>query len=160
MTMFVVESSRNHSYPECWIAKDEKELINMLRDGHNPFIPLDATLEEAEYAYSQNCQDLRIFHNATEAAKAWSTGWESEQIEDQVSALLDQLIRFAWEITDLALRFEIVGAAWTESRSRERKVAEAAQEAIRAGIAAGLSEVRIAELLNVNRLTVRRALGK
>ena len=161
MTIFVLESRRSNSCPECWIALDEQDLIMNLRDGHDPFIPRDATLEEAEYAYSQNCQDLLIFMDATEAAKAWSSGViNCEQGEDMCIVLLDRLVSFAWEINDLPLRFEVVEAAWFASREKERKVALAAQEVMRAGIAAGLSEVRIAELLKVTPMMVTMELGK
>ena len=162
MTIFVLESYPKHSPPpECWIAIDEQNLIVNMRDGHDPWIPLNATLEEAESLYRQNRQDLRIFMNANEAAKAWSSGvWEEEQSEDMCIVLLDRLVSFAWEITDLPLRFEIVEAAWFASREKERKVALAAQEVMRAGIAAGLSEVRIAELLKVTPMVVSMELGK
>ena len=162
MTIFVLESYPKYSPPpECWIALDDQDLIVNMRDGHNPWIPLDATLEEAQHLYGQNLEDLLFFMNATEAAKAWSSDViHCNQGEDMCIVLLDKLVSFAWEISDLPLRFEIVEAAWFASREKERKVAVAAQEVMRAGIAAGLSEVRIAELLKVTPMTVAMELGK
>ena len=162
MTIFVLESQPNFNPPpECWIATDEQDLISSLRDNHDPFIPRDATLEEAQHLYGQNREDLLIFMNATEAAKAWSSDViNCKQGEDMCIVLLDRLVSFAWEINDLPLRFEVVEAAWFASREKERKVALAAQEVMRAGIAAGLSEVRIAELLKVTPMMVTMELGK
>ena len=162
MTIFVLESYRNYSPPpECWIVEHKQDLINNLRETRDPFIPRDATLEEAEYAYSQSREDFMVFLSATEAAQAWrSDVIHCKQGEDMCIVLLDRLVSFAWEITDLTLRFEVVEAAWFASRESERRVAVAVQEVMRAGLAAGLSEVRIAELLKVPHTTVTTELGK
>ena len=61
---------------------------------------------------------------------------------------------------DATARLEAVGAAWAAARDSEREIAGTAYDAVRAAAEAGLSEVRIAELLGVNRTTVRTALGK
>ena len=63
-------------------------------------------------------------------------------------------------LKDATARLEAVGAAWAAARDSEREIAGTAYEAVRAAAEAGLSEVRIAELLGVNRTTVRTALGK
>ena len=63
-------------------------------------------------------------------------------------------------LKDATARLEAVGAAWAAARDSEREIAGAAYEAVRIAAEAGLSEVRIAELLGVNRTTVRTALGK
>ena len=63
-------------------------------------------------------------------------------------------------LQDATSRLEAVGAAWAAARDSERAIAGTAYEAVRAAAEAGLSEVRIAELLGVNRTTVRTALGK
>jgi len=63
-------------------------------------------------------------------------------------------------LEDATARLEAVGTAWAAARDSEREIAGTAYEAVRAGAEAGLSEVRIAQLLGVNRTTVRTALGK
>jgi hypothetical protein len=63
-------------------------------------------------------------------------------------------------LEDATARLEAVGAAWAAARDSEREIAGTAYDAVRAAADAGLSEVRIAELLGVNRTTVRTALGK
>jgi hypothetical protein len=64
------------------------------------------------------------------------------------------------KLEDAIARLEAVGTAWAAARDSEREIAGTAYEAVRAAAEAGLSEVRIAELLGVNRTTVRTALGK
>lgn len=49
---------------------------------------------------------------------------------------------------------------WHAARDAERIAAAAAYAAIRHAAAAGMTEVRIASLLDIDRMTVRRALGK
>lgn len=63
-------------------------------------------------------------------------------------------------LEDATSRLQAVGAAWAAARDSEREIAGTAYEAVRIAAEAGLSEVRIAELLGVNRTTVRTALGK
>jgi len=53
-----------------------------------------------------------------------------------------------------------IADVWTAAREAERIAAAAAYAAIRHAAAAGMTEVRIANLLDVDRMTVRRALGK
>ena len=52
------------------------------------------------------------------------------------------------------------GRAWTKARDAERKCAEACHAAIVAAVAAGISERRAATIAGIDRMTVRRALGK
>lgn len=52
------------------------------------------------------------------------------------------------------------GKKWSAARANEREAAEAAYAAIAAAAAAGIAETRIAKELGVDRMTVRRALGK
>ena len=53
-----------------------------------------------------------------------------------------------------------VGAIFRQAREAERAAAGAVYTAAELGASAGLPETRIAELLGVNRTTVRTALGK
>lgn len=52
------------------------------------------------------------------------------------------------------------GHDWKVSRRAEREDAERAIKAIRKAVEAGTSEVRAAKIAGVDRMTVRRALGK
>ena len=60
----------------------------------------------------------------------------------------------------LSQRLKNAGRRYGAARDRERAAAAELYEAIREAIAEGLSEVEVAKLAGVNRLTVRRALGK
>ncbi len=53
-----------------------------------------------------------------------------------------------------------VGKRWRRAEQRERQAAHDAYEAIRQAHAGGLPETVIARLVSVDRMTVRRALGK
>ena len=55
---------------------------------------------------------------------------------------------------------ERAGVAWQEARAAERGAQLACYSAIKAAAAAGIPETRIAEYVQVDRATVRRALGK
>jgi DNA-binding GntR family transcriptional regulator len=52
------------------------------------------------------------------------------------------------------------GKRWAKAKASEREAMTALYEAIRAASTAGLTEVSISELAGVDRMTVRRALGK
>lgn len=52
------------------------------------------------------------------------------------------------------------GKRWRKARDQEREAAEHTYESIRRAVASGTSEVQAAELAQVDRMTVRRALGK
>jgi DNA-binding GntR family transcriptional regulator len=53
-----------------------------------------------------------------------------------------------------------VADKWHKARERERTLAVEVYAAIVAAVDSGLSEVEAAEIAGVNRMTVRRALGK
>lgn len=52
------------------------------------------------------------------------------------------------------------GREWRRMREREREQAELVYKWIRKTVEAGTSEVRAAKIAGVDRMTVRRALGK
>jgi hypothetical protein len=52
------------------------------------------------------------------------------------------------------------GDSWRVSRNAERRDAELTYKYIRLAVAAGTSEVRASKIAGVDRMTVRRALGK
>ena len=51
-------------------------------------------------------------------------------------------------------------AKWHAAKQRERESAAALHAAIAQAVVSGMSEVEAAKIAGVNRLTVRRALGK
>lgn len=53
-----------------------------------------------------------------------------------------------------------VGARWQSARTKERALAVELYAAIRSAVAAGMSESEAARVAGVDRMTVRRALGK
>lgn len=53
-----------------------------------------------------------------------------------------------------------VGKQWATAKAAERDAAHAAYQAMKAAHAEGMSEVQIALVACVDRMTVRRALGK
>lgn len=57
-------------------------------------------------------------------------------------------------------RVSEAGRVWREARAQERADAAQAHEEIRSAYADGYTETTIAQLMGVDRMTVRRALGK
>jgi DNA invertase Pin-like site-specific DNA recombinase len=58
--------------------------------------------------------------------------------------------------TDLAR----VGAKWQAAKTKERALAAELYEAIREAVEGGMTEAEAARVAGVDRMTVRRALGK
>lgn len=50
--------------------------------------------------------------------------------------------------------------AWRKAKRSERAAAEQLHKAIRRAVSDGMSEAEVARVAGVNRMTVRRALGK
>jgi len=160
MTVFVVETP--HRLPaRCWVALDELDFVSLVGQSDvGSDLADDATLDDARQALGHDLQSLKVYLSANEAAEGYLAGWDGHQCIEAMAALLDQVVDYEWQISDATLRLRLVGAAWDARRENEREIAGAARDAVTAAIAAGLSEVRIAELLGVTRTTVRRALGK
>jgi DNA invertase Pin-like site-specific DNA recombinase len=57
-------------------------------------------------------------------------------------------------------RLEAVGRRWSAARVKERALAAELYEAIREAVEGGMSEAEAARVAGVDRMTVRRALGK
>lgn len=64
------------------------------------------------------------------------------------------------KLEDAIARLEALGTAWAAARDTEREIAGTAYDAVKEAAFHGIPETRIAELLGVNRTTVRTALGK
>lgn len=63
-------------------------------------------------------------------------------------------------MTDIETALQDAGANWTHYRQAERAAAEQTKIIILKAKLAGIPETRIAVLAGVDRMTVRRALGK
>lgn len=65
-------------------------------------------------------------------------------------------------VTMVAMSEELrrAGKAWHDAKKRERDRAVALYEAIRVAVADGVSESEAARIAGVDRMTVRRAVGK
>lgn len=72
--------------------------------------------------------------------------------------LRDVIPELADDKTMEALR--LAAKAWASARTVEREASASVHEAIRAAAALGVSETRLAKVAGVDRMTVRRALGK
>jgi len=57
-------------------------------------------------------------------------------------------------------RLEAAGKRWNAARQKERALAAELYEAIREAVEGGMSEAQAARVAGVDRMTVRRALGK
>jgi DNA invertase Pin-like site-specific DNA recombinase len=57
-------------------------------------------------------------------------------------------------------RLEAVGKRWQRARDKERALAADLYDAIREAVEGGMSEHEAARVAGVDRMTVRRALGK
>ena len=77
----------------------------------------------------------------------------------QDKALQDRLRHRIFEISDHERRLRIQRIVWSEARSTERQIAWEAYAVIRS-VAGTMPQTKIAEALGVDRMTVRRALGK
>ena len=160
MTVFVVETP--HRLPACcWTALDEPHFVSLAgQSDAGSDLADDATVDDARRALGHDLQSLKVYMSADEAAEGYLAGWAGHQSAEAMAALLKEVVRREYEITDPSLRLRVVGAGWEAARDSEREIAGTAYDAVRAAADAGLSEVRIAELLGVNRTTVRTALGK
>lgn len=63
-------------------------------------------------------------------------------------------------MTSVEANLTRIGKGWAAAKRKERDVAAMAYAYMREAAEAGIPETRIAELVGVDRMTVRRALGK
>ena len=158
MSIYAVEIPHQRK-PICWVADDEADFIVKVA-AVDQELPIEATFEDAVAATRRDLSSLHVFRSADDAARGYLKGWDGHQSAAAMDALLAEVARRDYEIEDPRLRLQIVGAVWDRARDEEREVAGAAYDAAKAAAEAGMPEAQIAEALGVNRLTVRRALGK
>ena len=158
MTIYVIETPHQGA-PICWVADDEEMFIG-LADSGTKREPLrkDATFNEACRYLGEGLADLAMFHSTDSAATSFLRGWHGMGIAGSL-ALLQQLRYRISEITDHETRLRVQGIAWGDARNSERQIALESCEVIRSA-AGTMPETKIAEALGVDRMTVRRALGK
>ena len=163
MTIFIVETPHQKP-PTCWTAESSPDAITSiaqyLLDVRGEELAEDADFDDAIEAIASDLQSIKIYASTDEAAQGYLDGWEGHQSAAAMAALLKEVMRHDYEIADPALRLRIVGAVWDAARDTEREIAGTAYDAVKEAAFHGMSEVRIAELLGVNRGTVRTALGK
>jgi hypothetical protein len=170
MTIYVIETPHQGA-PICWVADDEQMFIGLADSGtkREP-LPEDATYNEAAIYLAEGLRSLAMYESTDQAAdyflraslgsRRWgpiNEGWAS--ILPEVAALGRQLQYRVGEITDHATRLRVLGIIWGEARVSEREISGEAYEVIR-DAAGTMPETKIAEALGVDRMTVRRALGK
>lgn len=158
MSIYVIETP-HQGPPICWVADDEQMFIG-LADSGTKREPLreDATFNEACRYLGEGLADLSMFHSTDSAATSFLRGWHGMGISGSL-ALLQQLRYRIGEITDHETRLQVQGIAWKDARSSERQIADEACAMIR-DASGTMPETKIAEALGVDRMTVRRALGK
>lgn len=158
MSIFAVETPHQRK-PICWVADDQADFIAKVAAVEQE-LPDDATFEAAIEWARRDLSDLRVFASADDAARAYLAGWDGHQSAAAMDALLAEVARRDFEIEDPRLRLQLLGAVWDRARDDEREIAGSAYDAAKAAAEAGMPETQIAEALGVNRMTVRRALGK
>lgn len=88
--------------------------------------------------------------------------YEHRDINDDLVAKGDNLRDVLPNLADDSIvgHLQVTAKAWKEARDSERDLATEAYAAIVDAVAAGISEVQVAKIAKVDRMTVRRALGK
>lgn len=98
-----------------------------------------------------------------EAFAALEPAWDPEGRVNLLAKLARTIDPRAPRDADVALatlRLAVVGDRWRHVRYEERDCAEDTHAALRVAVEAGLPEARAAVVAGVDRMTVRRALGK
>lgn len=158
MSIFAVEIPHQRK-PICWVADDQADFIAKVAAVEQE-LPEDATFDDAVEWTRRDLSSLQVFGTADDAATGYLQGWTGHQSAAAMDALLAEVARRDYEIADPRLRLQLLGAVWDRAKDDEREIAGAAYDAAKAAADAGMPETQIAEALGVNRLTVRRALGK
>jgi hypothetical protein len=155
--MIVTVEIPHQRKPIAWVAQTEIDYIVKVSTDEGPGeVDFDGAVE-------WNAQDLsaqHVYRTIDQAALASRDGFTGHGGEEATDALRRIVEGYSWAITDPALRLQVIGQAWDRARDNERDIAGEAYDAAKAAAEAGMPETQIAEALGVNRLTVRRALGK
>ena len=151
MTIYIIETPHQGA-AYCWTATDQREFIGAADSGSKAYgLPEDATFGEACRYLAEGLQDLTMYESTDDAAAAYLVNPEP--------LMLSQLRSNRHEITDMDVQLRVVQAFWGMARRTEREISGEAYEVIK-DAALTMPETKIAEALGVDRMTVRRALGK
>lgn len=143
--------------PIAWVAETEIDFIVTVATDN---MPEDIDFEGAIDWNASDLQSQHVYRSIDDAARASVDGFTGHQGEAATNRLREIVQDYSWAITDPALRLQVIGAAWDRAKDNERDIAGEAYDAAKSAAEAGMPETQIAEALGVNRLTVRRALGK
>ena len=143
--------------PIAWVAETEVDFIVKVATDE---MPDDIDFEGAIDWNASDLQSQHVYRSIDDAARASVDGFTGHQGEAATNRLREVVQDYSWAITDPALRLQVIGAAWDRAKDNERDIAGEAYDAAKSAAEAGMPETQIAEALGVNRLTVRRALGK
>ena len=143
--------------PIAWVADNEIDFIVKVATDN---MPDDIDFEGAIDWNASDLQSQHVYRSIDDAARASVDGFTGHQGEAATNRLRDIVQDYSWAIADPALRLQVIGAAWDRAKDNERDIAGEAYDAAKSAAEAGMPETQIAEALGVNRLTVRRALGK
>jgi len=155
--MIVTVEIPHQRKPIAWVADNDIDFIVKVATDN---MPDDIDLEGAIEWNASDLQSQHVFRSIDDAARASVAGFTGHQGEAATEQLRQVVQDYSWAISDPALRLQVIGAAWDRAKDNEREIAGEAYDAAKSAAEAGMPETQIAEFLGVNRLTVRRALGK
>lgn len=155
--MIITVEIPHQRQPIAWVADNDIDFIVKVATDN---MPEDIDFEGAIDWNASDLQSQHVFRSIDDAARASVDGFTGHQGEAATNRLRDIVQDYSWAIADPALRLQVIGAAWDRAKENERDIAGEAYDAAKAAAEAGMPETQIAEALGVNRLTVRRALGK
>lgn len=121
-------------------------------------------LVDMQLAVRDSETDLWQIHQVGDYVANTGMVWHDDEITPQLSVNAhpvteDSVIVFSPD-DDPCLLLQHAGEAWSRARDVERMAAAGVQAIIRHAVAGGMSEVQAAKIAGVDRMTVRRALGK
>ena len=155
--MIITVEIPHQRQPIAWVADNDIDFIVKVATDN---MPEDIDFEGAIDWNASDLQSQHVFRSIDDAARASVDGFTGHQGEAATNRLREIVQDYSWAIADPALRLQVIGAAWDRAKENERDIAGEAYDAAKAAAEAGMPETQIAEALGVNRLTVRRALGK
>jgi hypothetical protein len=108
--------------------------------------------------------DLWQIHQVGDYVSNSGMVWDDDEMTPELSTnnhpvIESDVIVFS-PSDDAALLLQHAGEAWSRAREVERMAAAGVQAIIRHAVKSGMSEVQAAKIAAVDRMTVRRALGK
>jgi hypothetical protein len=163
MTIFQLNVPHQKA-PSCWTAhnQDDYVLATIRSNVASDWDVEDPTFDQAVDRNGHDMSSAYVFLDANDAARELINGERVglHQFAKAIDALRTRVMRHLDEITDEQIALQLAGQIFVEARADEREASEALYTAIKHAHRAGISEVQISKLATVDRMTVRRALGK